>query len=168
MKQFGLPLSVGCPGARIMESHGRPPTIVFTARQSPDDGYWTNRAWPLSANVQSHLASSFADDGHASWYSGLSSADGWTVKTVVTWRSSASMIPAPVFETSTKECVSVWCQFQRDAHLYFKLGLTITRNKNVERSVRHSADCSGDHQKWMKWCSWRWRWYGVHCWNAVC
>ena len=28
-------------------------------------------------------------------HDGLSSADGWTVKTVVTCRSSASMIPTP-------------------------------------------------------------------------
>ena len=39
------------------------------------------------------------DDGKASWYSVCRAPrwwnDGWPVKTVVTWRSSASMIPAP-------------------------------------------------------------------------
>ena len=35
-----------------------------------------HEALPSSANVQSHLTSSFADDGNASWYSHLSSADG--------------------------------------------------------------------------------------------
>ena len=55
-------------------------------------------ALPSSVNVQSHLTSSLKDDDNASWY--------WicrvpivewrlTVKTVVTWRLSASMIPAP-------------------------------------------------------------------------
>ena len=52
---------------------------------------------PSLANVQSHLTSSFTDDGNASWYSvcGGRWNDGWTVETVVTWRLSASVIPAP-------------------------------------------------------------------------
>ena len=57
-----------------------------------------NEALPSSANVQSHLTSLFDDDGNASWYLVCRVRwwnDGWTVKTVVTWRLSASMIPAP-------------------------------------------------------------------------
>ena len=33
--------------------------------------------------------------------------DGWTVKTVVTWRSSASMIPAPGFDLNFSTWISV-------------------------------------------------------------
>ena len=47
--------------------------------------------------MQSHLTSSFADDGNASWYSVEYRwwNDGWTVTAVVTWRLSVYMIPAP-------------------------------------------------------------------------
>ena len=38
--------------------------------------------------------------------------DGWTVKTVVTWRPSASMIPAPgVWEVSAQKGIQVCCLF---------------------------------------------------------
>ena len=63
-----------------------------------------HEALPSSVNVQPHLTSSFADDSNASWYSVCRVTvvdDGWTVKTVVTWRSSASMIPAPDVLTVT-------------------------------------------------------------------
>ena len=71
-----------------MEADDRQVTTVFTVQPSFHIGTRQteyHEALLSSANVQSHLTSSFADDGN----------DGWTVKTVVTRRSSASMIPAP-------------------------------------------------------------------------
>ena len=60
---------------------------------------------PSSANVQSHLTLSFADDGNALWYSVCRMPMvEWRldcVETVVTWRSSASMIPAPGVDSRT-------------------------------------------------------------------
>ena len=54
-----------------------------------------HEALPSSVNDEVRCDCTFADDGSASWYVWRWWNDGWTVKTVVTWRSSASMIPAP-------------------------------------------------------------------------
>ena len=59
-------------GADIMEADERQVTTVFTVQSSFHHRHSTNqvhKALPSSANVQSHLTSSFADDGNASWYS---------------------------------------------------------------------------------------------------
>ena len=79
-----------------MEADDCQVTTVFTVQPSFQHRLSTNRV--SSANVQSHLTSSFADDGNTSGYSVCRVTmvnDGWTVKTVVTGRSSASMILAP-------------------------------------------------------------------------
>ena len=59
-----------------------------------------HEALTSSANDEVRCDCKFADDGNASWYSGRFVEcrwwnDGRTVKTVVNWRSSASMIPTP-------------------------------------------------------------------------
>ena len=54
---------------------------------------------PSSAN-EVRCDCTFTDDGNASWYSGCRvPMVEWTVKTVVIWRSSASMILAPGLES---------------------------------------------------------------------
>ena len=114
------------PGAGIMEADDRQVTTVFTVQPSFHDRPSANRVswsvtivgkrwggvWPSLANVQSLLTSSFTDDGNASWCwvcQGpiVEHFDGWTVKTVVTWRSSASMIPAPGQSDTSQQLVSV-------------------------------------------------------------
>ena len=60
------------PGAGIMEADDRQMTTVFTFQPSFTIGTRQtehHEALPSSANAQSHLTSSFADDGNASWYS---------------------------------------------------------------------------------------------------
>ena len=57
----------GTPGAGIMEADDRQVTTVFVVQPSfhhRDAEY--DEALPSSANVQPHLASSFADDDNAS------------------------------------------------------------------------------------------------------
>ena len=56
------------PGAGIMEADDRQVTTVFTVQ--PYFHHWDikteyHETLPLSANVQSHLTSSFTDDGSA-------------------------------------------------------------------------------------------------------
>ena len=95
--------------ADIMEADDRQVTTVFTVQPSFHHWHSTNRvhiALPSSANMQSHLTSSFADDGSASCYSVCQVPRwkyGWTLKTVVTWGSSASMRPAPGHFTNPKK-----------------------------------------------------------------
>ena len=56
-----------------MEADDRQVTTVFTVQPSFHHRHSTNRVYhealPSSANVLSHLTSSFTDDGNASWYS---------------------------------------------------------------------------------------------------
>ena len=83
-----------------MEADDRQVTTVFTVRHSTIGTRQTeyHDALPSSANDEVRCVCTFADDGNTLWYSVCQCRwwiDGWTVKTVVTWRSSASMIPAP-------------------------------------------------------------------------
>ena len=60
-------------------------------------------ALPSSANNEVRCDCKFANDGNASWYSFVKCRrwnDSWTVKTVITWRSSASMILSPNLDLS--------------------------------------------------------------------
>ena len=85
------------PGTGIMEDDDRQVTTVFTIRHSTigTRQIESHEALPSSANVQSHLTSPTMATLHDTrffeyrWWN-----DGWTVKTVVVWRSSASMVPA--------------------------------------------------------------------------
>ena len=98
---FTLVPSCFVSGAGTMEADDRQEMTVFTVQPSFHHWHSTNEyheALPSSTNVQSHLTSSLADDVTLHDYHFVESRwwnDGWTVKTVVTWRSSASMIPAP-------------------------------------------------------------------------
>ena len=73
-------------------------TTVFTVQPSFHHRHSTNRvSWSVT-NVQSHLNSSFADDGDASWYSVCRVLMvEWRLdcENVVTWRSLTSMLAAP-------------------------------------------------------------------------
>ena len=75
------------PGAGIMEADDRQVTTVFTVQPRFHHRRSTNRvSWSVTI-VGERAVSSFVE---CRWWN-----DGWTVKTVVTWRSSDSMIPAP-------------------------------------------------------------------------
>ena len=60
------------PLASIMEADNCQVTTVFTVQPSFHIGTWQTEyhdALPSSANMQSHLTSSIANEGNASWYS---------------------------------------------------------------------------------------------------
>ena len=88
-------------GAGIMEADDRQVTTVFTVQPSFHHRHSTNRVMKRyrrrrtcshTSPRRSPTMVTLHDTRFVEcrwWY------DGWTVKTVVTWRSSASMIPAP-------------------------------------------------------------------------
>ena len=71
--------------------------------------------------------------------------DGWTVKTVVTWRSSASMIPAPVLQRQVKNallCSPDDGTLQSDAVLlsrFFWTPRDVSREPKCERRGKREA-----------------------------
>ena len=85
----------------IMEADDRQVTTVFTVQPSFHHRHSTHRiSWSVTkvAYDEVRCDCTFTDDGNTSWYSVVECRwwnDDWTVKTVVTWRSSASTIPVP-------------------------------------------------------------------------
>ena len=92
------------PGAGIMEADEHPVTTVFTVQPSLHPRYSTNRvSWRVTIvgerAVTPHLVVRFMILGFVEcrwWNDGI-------VKTVVTWRSSASMIPVPGYQEKTPD-----------------------------------------------------------------
>ena len=89
-----------------MKADDRRVTTVFTVQLSFHHRHSTNPSimkryhrrrttrWVVTARSPTMVALHEAQFVKCRWWN-----DGWTVKTVITWRSSASMIPAPGAET---------------------------------------------------------------------
>ena len=89
-------------GAGIMQANDRQVTTVFTVqpvippsaldKPSIMKRYYRRRTtrWGVTARSPTMVTLHDTRFVECRWWN-----DGWTVKTVVTWRSSASMIPAP-------------------------------------------------------------------------
>ena len=77
-------------GAGIMEADDRQVTTVFTVQPSFHHRHSTNPSIMKPRRSPTIVTLHDTRFVECWWWN-----DGWTVKTVVTWRSSASMIPAP-------------------------------------------------------------------------
>ena len=96
-----------CSGTSIIEADDRQVTTVFTVQPSFHHRHWTNpsimkryhRRWTCNHTSprRSPMMVTLHDTGFVEcrWWN-----DGWTVKTVVTWLSSASMMLAPGLKSS--------------------------------------------------------------------
>ena len=97
-RQKGMDATLGylSSGAGIMEADDRQMTSAL-GKPSIMKRYHRRRTTKWGVTARSPTMVTLHDTGFVEcrWWN-----DGWTVKTVVTWRSSASMIPGPGYLTS--------------------------------------------------------------------